>query len=377
MRNDITYILIPSIALGLAFVACGGDDVAPADASTDGSPDAAADATPPEVLDYRVTLQGPPVVSLEVNAADAEAILPSLTELEATIRGEDDVTAPEDLVVEFVDAEGMAFTPSDQTFRNGLHRITTSVEPGQVVRARVTDAAGNSATSDFQLRIPTLTEALARDWELRFFDTDQTIVSRWTTSMSEDGTWAESREDTGRDLGGTFTVDGSGIVMEVRSSMGGTAPEDSDSSTVEERTTAELYVDENFLAVAPYTRTEMSAGGMTGTWENHRSIERPISGALALAEERAITLTLGDDGTFTETVTVTDHTSGSPVMTETTRSGTWEVVANENYSEAVADFLAFTTDMRDGMAVDPPEEELVAHKEQRGFLLLAPRLAAD
>jgi hypothetical protein len=335
------------------------------------------DVTAPELRDFRVTLQGPPVVTREVNAEDARVILPATTEYEATVRGQDDVTAAEELLVELLDADGMVITPSDQTFRNGLHRITGTIEPGQELRARVTDAAGNATTSEWRLVVPTLAEALVGAWELRFFDTDQMLVSRWTTTVATDGSWTESREDTGRELAGTLEVDGADIVMELRESSGGTVPEDSDPETIEERTTTGLYVDESFFATAPFTRTAMGTGGLTGTWDSARTIERAGAGGLSLAEEIAVTLTLSDDGTFGETRAVTDHASGSPVTTETTRSGTWEVVANENYSDAIADFIAFTTNSRDGATVDPPEEELVPHAVKRGMLLLAPRLAAE
>lgn len=314
--------------------------------------DGSNDSEAPTISDLRVAIDGDFGVSGELNTGDVDHVMPGPDTAEMTVIARDDTTAVDALTVEVVDADGAARTPVDSSLSNGLWRVRVAIAPGDELRARVTDEAGNQTTSEHALLIPTLAEAMVGKWEIWFFDDTKTRTHKWLFDSTADG-WSETRQDSGLELTGTWQIDGqTAMVSETTRSQD---PIDTDTATVERRRDGRFHVDAQYMAFDPYYRMD-SGTGLPGTWTRSWSIYEPdTSGALVLAEEVSETLTTTDTD-WSESRTVTDHRGGTATDSTTTRAGTYRIEINGNYSQDVGNFLVRTIQTVDGSPVTASED---------------------
>jgi hypothetical protein len=361
------------LMLVVALAACGGGGDDDTMIDVDAAP---ADTQAPELRDVRATLEGDLGVTLELNSRDAEHVIPVAGTAEFTVLVRDDLDAVDAIAVELIDADDAAVDLESIELRNGLWRLRVAIAPGDQLRVRARDSAGNARTGDHALILPELRDAVVGAWETWFFDDTQTIThehtATWDRDASDaDGAFSESRPDTGVTVAGTWTQDGVSLAVDRRTRTGGADP-DTDPDTIEQRRVGLFHIDPIYFALDPYQRTA-GTSGVEGTWERTWTLHEPDQGELVLAEEVTETLEI-TTGTWTETRTVIDHRGASPVTTTTTRSGTWRIELNDNYTEAVGDFLVRQVTDDNGTPVSDAPETWELHIIRAGRLLISPML---
>lgn len=358
-----------AVAVILTAAAGCGDDGGD-DGTADTVDAAPSDTEAPELRDLRVTIEGDLGVTLELNTRDAQHIIPAPGTAEFVVLARDDSSPAEALSVEVIDATEAARAPLESELRNGLWRVRIDVAPGDQLRVRVADQAGNTVESQHVLQVPALEQALAGAWEAWFFDDTQTVTHIWLADWSAGGTWTETREDSGYVSAGTWALDGLTLERAARTSTG--PDPDADDTTIEWRRDGDFYVDGTYFAPDPYVRTAGSSG-VEGTWERSRERWEPDQGGLVLAEEVSETITF-DISTWNETRTVIDHRGASPATTITTRAGDYRIELNDNYTEAIGNFLVRTVTELDGTTVAGEPETWELHVTRLGRLLVSPML---
>ena len=324
--------------LAVALAACGGS------AGSDSSDAGPSDPVPPELRDIRVDIEGPLGLTAELNTGDVRHVLPGEGTAEVTAIARDDTTAVEDLTVEVVSDSGDPLAALESEVRNGLWRIRVQVAPGDQLRVRVTDEAGNQATGAHALIVPALSEAVVGAWEMWFVDDSMTVNHTYQIDWDA-GSWSEIRQDSGLVRAGDWVI--AGDLAQVSETTRSADPPDADPATVESRRDARMHIDALYMSLDPFYR--MDAGtGLSGIWQRTWAIhEAGAGGGVELAEEGEETLTLTATD-WTETRTITDPRGGSPSVTTATRAGTYRVEINDNYSEDVGDFLVRTVTTVEG-----------------------------
>lgn len=323
-----------------------------ADTTTDTAP---TDTEAPELRDISAAIQGEFSSQVDLNNENVTRVLPVAADAEFTIFASDNETDPEELTVEIIGADGEPLEVKDEAFRNGLWRVTVELAPGTDAVARVTDGAGNTATSEQSLTIPTREQALVDDWQRRGYDDQQEITTRWNRAILEDGTWEEVRESV--TFGGDYSVEDGTLEFAETYREGGDTT-DTDRETVEQMTASSFYVDETYFHHRAWTR-DGDGEGVAGTWTRSFEIHEPRDGEVQLAREVDETIEFqeveGGDNTWTLTRTGTDYTGGEETAIDETESGTWEVIENESYAGNYGDFLVRETTDENGEPVDGSE----------------------
>jgi hypothetical protein len=342
-----------------------------ADTTTDTAP---TDTEAPELRDISAAIQGEFSSQVDLNNENVTRVLPVAADAEFTIFASDNETDPEELTVEIIGADGEPLEVKDEAFRNGLWRVTVELAPGTDAVARVTDGAGNTATSEQSLTIPTREEALVDDWQRRGYDDQQEITTRWNRQINDDGTWAETRESL--TLGGDYSVE-EGTLEFAETYREGGETTDSDRETVEQMTASSFYVDETYFHHRAWTR-DGDGEGVAGTWTRSFEVHEPQNGELQLVREVDETIEFqeveGGDNTWTLTRSGTDYTGGEETAIDETESGTWEVVENESYAGNYGDFLVRETTEENGEPVDNPEPVTELFTMPLDKLLISPYL---
>jgi hypothetical protein len=343
------------------------------DTTTDTAP---TDTEAPELRDISAAIQGEFSSQVDLNNEDVTRVLPVAADAEFTIFASDNETDPENLTVEVVGAEGEALEVKNEEFRNGLWRITVELAPGTDANVRVTDGAGNTATSEQTLSIPSLEQALVDDWQRRGYDDQREITTRWNRDVLEDGTWEEARGQV--TFGGDWTVEDGTLEFAETYREGGETT-DSDRETVEQMTASSFYVDETYFHHRAWTRDGESDGeGVAGTWTRSFEVHEPRDGELQLAREVEETIEFqevdGGDNTWTLTRTGTDYTGGGETAIDETESGTWQVIENESYAGNYGDFLVRETTEQNGESVDNSEPVTELFTMPLDKLLISPYL---
>jgi len=338
----------------------GDDGASDGGTDTNGGDDVSEDTEPPTFRDVRVTIVAPIEVDLDLNAIDAERTIPNETSGDA-------------LTVEVIDDDGELLPGQSATLRNGLWDVELPIEPAQTLRVRLTDEAGNSAVSENALVLLAHVDAFPGNYLARFYDLEQNVIASVATTVSDDGTYEITDNDTGIVTTGNWSLEGDTIALERTTSTDPDAM-DSDDSTIEWKQVAPYYIDDTHVSTQAFVRTSSEEEGEVGTWE--QTIETFVDdGSGTLIPERTVTVTLelNDDDTFTQTWTGTDHIADAPI--ERTRSGTWQVELSENYSESYGNFLHRVVESEDGTALMTPEDEFELFKVTPGHLLISPRIA--
>jgi len=360
-------------ALLLALAGCGPNGGnSGRDAGTDRT-DAVEDTEPPEFRDIQISIQGEFSSNVDLTDGDASRILPVPADAEFKVLAGDNETSREDLELAAVTSDGEELSATDESFRNGLWSFTAELAPGDVVRVRATDAAGNAATSEHALTISTREGALVATWEKRFFTNDEQpeIREKHLRTFEEDGTWSEERVDV--ELGGDYRVEDETLVVQKTYQSGG-GNENSDRSTIELDRASEFYVDRRFFSGRPWSR-DGSKTGIAGTWEREAEIYTHESGERSLAETVRETLELtknsGGPNEWAFTRDVTDADSEETTME--TASGTWETVELTSiYGDNFGTFLVRTTEKRDGSELQDPETDTELYRMPLNKLLISP-----
>lgn len=339
-------------AAGTNDVDVGAPDAAPMDGGAPDIRDEPADEEAPALRDVRVRFGD---TMLDLNTGDAEWTLPRAQEAVFTVLARDDIADAEVLTVEVVDAEMAPVPGQSAELRNGLWAVTTPVEPGRSYRVTVTDGAGNEGVSEHALVLRPFAEVVPGTWVHRFYDTEQTVVGRWATTFAEDGTWERTRDDVTET--GTWAIEAERLVMEWRTSTDPDAGDD-DPDTVELRRETAFWLDGRAFDPDVLRRSD-GGEGPEGVWT--REVREGD-------ETYTVTLTLGDDGRFTEEVTG---------ARDFTRSGTWSWELSENYVESSGDFLSRTVEVVDGAPLDAPEVRFELAQLHGEWLLLTPMLRTE
>lgn len=366
-----TWTIAAAVLFALA--GCGPNGGNPGGDSGMMAPDAAGDTEPPEFRDIQISIQGEFSSNVDLTGGDARRILPVPADAEFKVLAGDDETPREELDVAAVGPEGSELSATDENFRNGLWSFTAELAPGDVVRIRATDGAGNAATSEHALTISTREEALVASWEKRLFTNDEEPDIREThlRTFEEGGTWTEDRNDF--ELGGDYRVEDDTLVVQKTYQSGGDA-EDSDRSTIERDRASSFYVDRQFFSDRPWSR-DSSDTKIAGTWNRESELYTHDGGDRSLAEtvQETLELTKNSDGpnTWTRTREVTDENSGE-TSTETA-SGTWETVELTSiYGDNFGTFLVRTTEQRNGSDLQDPETETELYRMPLDKLLISP-----
>ena len=386
MGTQLLLRCAAAAALALAVAACGGDDDTSGDGaastttasnttasntSSDAGVDSGGDDTggddtgggdmeAPTFRDIRVSVSGEFGDEFDLNDEDGELLLPVPVPVEVTVFGQDDTTAPGDLTVELIEeGSGVAIALSDENFRNGLWRLTAPLGPGSVTRVRVTDEAGNAATSSAALVVPGLDQTILGRWKRPVFDRELQVLSQIYVEYTADGAW--SREDV--DLAGTWAIaEGVATVAETE------LPAELSRAPVQ--TTALVHVDAFYLSLAPYERVEGEGEGARGVWRQTRAeAAEAASGEFGEPVEVVTELELSEDDTWAETVTIDGEAS--------TSSGTWRIEINEDYIESLGDFLVREVEVIDGAPVAEAETRIELFDIRGGRLLRSPFVRAD
>ena len=347
----------------------GGGDVAGGEDSTV-SPDGVGDVTPPEFRDVRVDIYSAPSIQLDLNNQDVTRVLPMAFPATFTVLTTDDTSTQDAITVTVLLGEGD--TPvGGQTpaFSNGLWKVEVpEVAPGETYRVRVEDEAGNGDIWIHTLTIPTLDEAVAGDWDTRWYDAEGTFSHSWNATWS-DGTWVETRVDPAGQFGGTWTIDGDLLTVETTTSD----PGDGDPATVERRDQSGFYVDETYFAAWPLERVGEGVG-IEGTWTRSGIKVWQDSGeGLHLDEDETHTLVFAEGGALT--LTLEGIIDGVEDQTQVI-TGTWVLVPNENYIENYGDYLVITLDTLDGAPLDEPNSWVDLMVIRHDLLLLSPKVRA-
>jgi hypothetical protein len=374
------------ILAGLLAISCGDDGGNTADddssgssggtsASTSGTTSAstsgtttatgtdAGDTEAPELVDVRVSINGGSLVDL--NGADVSRVFPEPASAEFTIRARDDVSEDENLIIEVFDAAtGDPVTTDAAMFINGLWRVTVTVEADHTYKARATDEAANSTDSQFGLVAPSFAEAVVREWDAFYYDSES-VSERYNLTLVDDGTWTETALMGSRDRSGTWSVEGTQFTLvETTNTDGDTNPDTEDIAYV-----GEFFVSDDYLDLRPYRGNDGQDSEVEGSWTRTWTEQEPGGGGLQDARTVEETLELNMNGDYSWTQTTTP-TGGSAVVT--TESGTWRIELNGEYFANYGDFLVLTTDDIDGVPQDPAIETWALHRARGDRLLVTP-----
>ncbi len=337
-----------------------------------------SDSISPEIQNVQVAIAGEFSSSFSLNESDVVRVLPVAAEAEFTVQASDNVTDREQLVVDVVDIEGgSAPNVVSRNYRNGLWRVTVELTSGSRVGVQVTDEAGNSGEHSYVLVLPELLEALVGDWEERLFQkngSSHSTYQRNQRTFASDLSWSGSILNEAFVQAGIYAGDDSDLEISETTHQNGDTPDDTDSSTTEWKREAVYHVDGVYFSDRPYTRTAGTVGNVVGTWERSYAYYLPDGADLELAEDVTETLTLAGDDSFNFNHSGTRYTSGGEEAISETKSGSWFVDPNEDYSDNYGDFLVFTTDTVDGEALASTIEDCELHVIRNGRLLVRPSI---
>jgi hypothetical protein len=379
-RFDSLTTLFCTLAVGclLGTTGCSGSDTS----ETNGSPDASIDGSStdeeaPSFRDVSASIQGE--FSSQVDLSEsATRVLPVPAMTTFTVFADDNETGAEQLGIDVIDAQGEPLADQSSTFTSGLWKISVEVRPGMEVRLRATDRAGNSATTESTLKIPSQAEALVKDWQRRTYtNDDQSIDERINLSIEGDGTWEEQRPDA--TLGGDYSVHGDVL----RFSRTYLSSSDTNRETIERQVRSNYYVDGTYMHRSPWQRdgTADESEGVAGTWTRSYKEYTPQDGAVSLKREVTSTLTLSEnsesDNTWSRTRSGTDYNGDQGSAFTSTTSGTWKVVENESYGGNFGDYLVRTKTHEDGTALESPETMSELFYTPLDLLLVSPYLDTE
>jgi len=347
----------------------GEDTIGGQDTTVDASiPDGDGDTTPPEFRDVRVEIHAAPSIPLDLNNQDVERVLPMAFPATFTVFTTDDESDAEAIVVTILSGEDdTPVVDQEASFSNGLWTVDVpSVAPGETFRVQVDDEAGNTDVWTYALMIPTIEEALVGDWDTRFYDAEGAHMHSYEASWLADGTWTETEVDPDDVLGGSWSVDGDLITVDITTRASG----DDDPETVERRDESGFYVDETYFATWPLERVG-EGNGLAGTWTRAVKVWEDTGQGQVLTNDETHTIDLEDGGALT--VTIAGFVDGVEDQTEVI-TGTWVLVPNENYIENYGDYLVLTVDTIDGEPMDEPDTWVDLMVIRHELLLLAPKV---
>ncbi|MFH1530857.1 MAG: hypothetical protein ABIK09_09020 [Pseudomonadota bacterium] len=344
----------------------GEDSVAPDGAGEDGS----SDTTPPEFRDVRVEIHAEPSIPLDLNNQDVERVLPMAFPATFTVFTTDDVSTADAITVTILLGDGDTLVEGQvAAFSNGLWTVEVpEIAPGQTLRVRVEDEAGNPDLWIHALTIPTLEEAVVGDWDTRFYDAEGSHTHSWEATWDADGTWEESRVEPALQLAGTWSIDGDRITTEITTAE----PGDADPTTVDRRDESGFYVDETYFATWPLVRVDEGTG-LEGTWTRAVKVWSNGDEGLVLNEDETHEITFAAGGVLT--ITREGIIDGAPDQV-LVLGGTWVRVPNENYIENYGDYLVITLETLDGAPLDEPDAWVDLMVIRHDQLLLSPKVRA-
>jgi hypothetical protein len=315
------------------------------DSGADSAPDpdsTSGDTASPRLRDLRASIDGPVSTDVDLNGADAVVHIPVASIVTFTVFASDETSSSDALVIDFLDANGVALSPDESSYRNGLWSASVVLTPGVSLRTRVADEAGNVLVSEAALVAPSIAESILGEWSTRYFGAAQTQVSvrhhEW-----HDGTWSAVEGEY--DASGIWAFDGEYITVETLETTGDPEP----------LLRAAVYVDNIYFSIAPLWLQSGGTNGLNGVWQSTAWSGQP-------EVELETALTLEGDGTF------------SMFIGESTSSGTWHTEVNEDYSEAFGNFLVVETSTRDGGALAEVESEVLLYRRRGDALLISPEL---
>ncbi|MGM0556100.1 MAG: hypothetical protein ACQEVA_06960 [Myxococcota bacterium] len=370
--------LIALLAAALVSVgtACSGDggsnnnngvdaaDTTEADGMAD--TDTPSDDEAPEYRDIKASIQGTFSSQVDLRSGDQRRVLPVAAPVQFTVFATDNETGAEDLTVEVVDPDGQPLG-AEATFSNGLWKLDLEIAPGDTAYVRTTDEAGNAATSEYALIIPTRAEAVQGNWERLFYNREKAVANRWPVTYAEDGTW-EVEQDEGV-VGGTYEANEDQLTL-TQTFDEAAQDGDTDTNTVEEQRVMSYYVDNTFLMPAPY-ETEGDDSTVEGTWTRTYDVRKPVDGTLDAYSTATETLEFNEDGTWSWTRVDELEAGGSE---ETSESGTYTLEISDGYIENYGNYLFIEVTSRDGTELTTAEEDVWLQRFRLGKMLINPNV---
>ncbi len=332
------------------------------------------ETTPPNIRDIRVTITGEFALETDLNREDGWVVVPVEVAGTITVFVTDNETAAADLSVKAIDADSsQEFGDVTKTFNNGLWRLALNLQPGMHLRVLVTDLANNDALSEYQLILPTQYEAIAGDWDKRYYLPGQIIDNHRYATFATDGSFQEDQEDTGNLITGTYELVDDKLKVSERTSTPSTR--DTDTNTVERETVAAFYVDATYFSQDPFFRTDGSSG-VVGSWQRSMQSYEIIGEQLTLARDVQETLVFTETR-FTRTISGTSYESGSAESISEVYEGDWEIDINESYMDNYGDYLVLTTDTENSTPIASPVITADLYVIRADHLLIAPYLDND
>jgi hypothetical protein len=345
-----------------------GDDV---DAGGDAGGDVAVDlpGEPPTYRQVLASILGELPSEADLARGDVTRIIPTTFAIEFKVFVQDDITATDELTVELVEGTEPPYTVvalDSNDFERGLWRPNTTVSPGQTLRVRTTDSDGHVAYSPGALIVPDLVTAALDTWEERQYDTGQNLLSSNDLIIEDGGDWGNDEDGDGEpEAGGTWVIEDGVLTLEVRFT-----PEDPDGTELLMELSAPYYVDETYFYHNPFTRTD-GESELEGTWTREETLSSFEGESETVVNDYVSTLIINDDDTWSESWSGT--IDGEEDATYT-RSGTWEIVINENYTESTGDFLLRNVTSVNGEDLSEPEVLFELTVVRVGNLLVNPRI---
>jgi len=362
-----------------AFLFITGCEDEGSDTSTANGPDASDDGQvegddPPRIRTVHASLEGEFVVEFDISAGDESYVLPVSERATFAVVTTDDDTPTDQLNVAVVNAQtGERLDDQETNFRNGLWRVSLEVEAGLVLGVEVSDATGNTTRSEYELELTPLIDAVVGEWEVPFYDDQTHEVSHfWNVQFNQDGTWSETRSDSGTRISGQYQSDQGQLRVLVTESSDGDNPDDNP-ETIKEARVGDYYVDEIYFSEQPWV-PESDTSGISGTWERSHRLYEESNGELLLAVELNERLIFDDAGAFTLRQTEIDHRSATISEREEVSQGVYEVQRNDGYMGNYGDFLIRTVTTVDDLALQSPQTTTELHTVRAGRLLISPRI---
>jgi Putative metal-binding motif len=343
------------------------------------------DTEMPTIVSLVAQVQSVTTVNVELAEDEVkEKIIPSQAQVTFTTRAEDNQTDEENLVLAVIDTTGggsAEVTLLSNEFQSGLWSVSFTAELGHEYVLTVTDEADNLFQYSGSLYFLTRAEAITDDWSIHYFLENTNSKFMYEAAFASNGTFTEEKSNSTTDYrSGSWSLNGTEIEYAWEEASGVEVTSSDPVPGVDYKVNAEVYVDSLYMAIAPWTKSTAGTDLDNTTWERDLEYYRVTAAGTDwyLAEDRHETWTLGtrsasNIGDWDEAVTGTEYNEAGDNLgpISDTRSGTWQVIVNQDYVNSMDDFLKIEITSVNG--VGQATETLVdLHTTRSNLLLVRP-----